>query len=130
MIMNKIKLIDTSKLVCHEKIDKARLDQLIGRLKKDGMLKKPVVVDRESLVILDGHHRYQAFCKLGIKKIPCFVVDYFDPKIKVNFRRKDVGNKLIKEIILLYIRLGKIFPYKTTRHIVNNRPIINSKLDL
>jgi hypothetical protein len=128
--MNDIVNIDIAELICHEKTSKVRLDELIRQIKRDKKLKKPVVVDRKTMVILDGHHRYQAFLQLGFKKIYCYLVNYFDEEIKVNFRRPDVKNKLIKEIILQKVRKGEVFPYKTTKHLLPYRPVINKKLDL
>jgi len=41
----------------HEETDPSRLEDLRRRILRDGVLKKPVLVDSKPLVILDGHHR-------------------------------------------------------------------------
>lgn len=43
----------------------------------------PIVVDRNSLTILDGHHRHQAAVILGLDKIPVILVDYLSEDIKI-----------------------------------------------
>ena len=79
-------------------------------------------------MVLDGHHRCHVFLRLGIPTIPCYLVDYFDDKITVTFRRADIKNKLLKEIILQKVAMGEVFPNKTTKHRLLNRPVVNQKL--
>ena len=72
--MIKIKLVDLSSLISHEKINKVRLSQVIRDITTAGCIKHPVVVDKKSRVILDGHHRFNALKKLGYKKTPDFFI--------------------------------------------------------
>jgi hypothetical protein len=121
----KVKLIQVDKLVCHERINKKRLHVVMEDLQRTKVLHTPVVVDRKTLLILDGHHRCQAFVQLGIKEIPCLMVNYFDTDIEVTFRRIDMKQVLFKEIVLRKATEGKLFPFKTTKHRLPDRPIIN-----
>jgi ParB-like chromosome segregation protein Spo0J len=66
------------------------------------------------LIILDGHHRVKAFKLLGIKKIPCFLVDYFSENVKLFSRKKLVS--VNKKSVIENALNGKLFPYKTTKH--------------
>lgn len=125
-----LSLIEVRKLVCHERVDKEKVDKLVEELRAKKILKKPVVVDRKTMVILDGHHRCKAFACLGIKKIPCLLVDYFDDSVELYFRRLEVRNRLMKEVVLSYALSGKLFPMKTTKHRIKNRFIINYKLNI
>ena len=79
-----IALIETDKLHDHEQINPNYLQKLIEQIKKDNELRYPIIVDKYSYVVLDGHHRYFALKALGCKKIPAFVVDYYSPEIKVD----------------------------------------------
>ncbi|GAG02374.1 unnamed protein product, partial [marine sediment metagenome] len=81
--MKVFSLVSINKLKSHEAVNKKHLDVLLGEIKKDGVLKHPVVVDRKTNVILDGHHRVTALKKLGIKKIPVYLVDYMNKEIRV-----------------------------------------------
>jgi len=65
---------------------------------------------------LDGHHRVQAFKLLGIKKIPCFLVNYFSDEIKLFNRRKNFN--ATKSGVVLRALDENLFPYKTTKHVL------------
>lgn len=127
---NTIQQLAICSLHFHEKVDEARVRTLMCRIVRDKMLKKPVVVDRATRMVIDGHHRCHVFLRLGIPTIPCYLVDYFDEKITVTFRRPDIKNKLLKEIVLQKVANGVVFPYKTTRHRLLNRPSINQPLPM
>jgi len=115
-----VSLINLSKLKEHERIDKNHLVKIKHLIEKSGVFKEPIIVDKDNLVILDGHHRFNSCKQLGLTKIPCVTVDYLnDPKIKVVTRRKEfVVNK--KNVIDM--GLGKkVFPAKTTKHYIPYR---------
>ena len=119
---NKITLIDINKLKRHEEINQRHLLEIFFRLKKDGLLKHPVVVDKKNFIILDGHHRVAALKQLGVNKIPSFLVNYQDKNIRVVLRRKEFFFEDIKQAVIDYCLKGKIFPSKTTKHLIKNRP--------
>ena len=119
---NKVVLLDINKLKPHEAVDKKRLAFLLERIKKDRYLKNPVVVEKKYLIILDGHHRVAGLKQLGVNKIPAYLVNYQSNNIKVTLRRKEFIFKDIKQAVIDYCLLGKIFPSKTTRHLIKNRP--------
>jgi hypothetical protein len=115
-----IKIIENSCLREHEQIRKGRLAKLLASIKKDGHVKNPIIVDRDSMVILDGHHRFNCLKCLGLKLCPVCLVDYRDCDIKVCPWRK--GEKITKEDVLNAGITGKKFTPKTSRHIIPNRP--------
>lgn len=86
----------------------------------------PVVVEKTNFVILDGHHRVKAFEFLGIKKIPCLLVDYFSEEIKVFQRRQEIS--VTKKTVLENALKGKLYPNKTTNHVLEKFRI-NFKLN-
>ena len=112
----KIKFIETKKLKPHEKINTARLAEVINSIKKKKTLFFPVVIEKSNLVILDGHHRVQAFKLLGIKKIPCFLVNYFSDEIKLFGRRNLI--KVNKKTVVERALTENLFPCKTTKHVL------------
>ena len=79
-----IALLNIADLKDHEHINENYLVELTRKIKEDKELKIPVVVDKHSNVVLDGHHRFYALQRLGCKRIPAFVVDYYNPDIKLN----------------------------------------------
>ena len=118
--MYNLKFIKISKLKQHEKIDKENFRNVKTAIIKSGMLKCPIIVDKFSLTVLDGHHRLNSLKKLGAKKIPCILVDYFrDPKIRVSSRRKNYV--ITKEKVVEKALKGRLFPSKTTKHSVPYR---------
>lgn len=119
---NKISFIEINKLKSHEMVCLKRLKQVKDDLLTKGYIKNPVVVDQKNNIVLDGHHRVAALKQLGANKIPAFLVDYQDKKIKVTLRRKEFVFKNIKETVISYCLQGKIFPSKTTRHLIKNHP--------
>ncbi len=78
-----IALIELDKLHDHEQIKQERLSDLIEEVKKDKEVKSPIIIDKYSNVVLDGHHRFYALKALGCKYAPAHVIDYYDPHIKV-----------------------------------------------
>lgn len=76
----------------------------------------PIVADREYLVILNGHHRYNALKKMGCKLVPVHLVDYFSPDVRLELWPESSVCKLNKmDVIKMGLGRG-VFPPKTTRH--------------
>lgn len=119
---DKVVLVDIDKLKIHEAVDKKKVEGLERQIKKDGFLKNPVVADKKTLVVLDGHHRLAALKKMGAKKIPVFLVDYKSNKVRVYLRRKKLMIKIIKEKVIEMGLSNRVFPFKTTRHLLSFRP--------
>lgn len=110
-----LEFVQISKLKPHEKITEGRLNAVIRDLKRDGVLWFPILVDNKDYIILDGHHRVEAFKRLGLKRILARLVDYDSLDIQVYPRRKNIP--ITKEIVRVKVRAGGIFPHKTTRHV-------------
>jgi ParB-like chromosome segregation protein Spo0J len=115
-------LVDIRKLKCHEKVDKNRLRKLQKNIEARKAIYKPIIVDRVSYVILDGHHRYTVLKQLGVRKVPVYFVDYLSPNVKVYLRRKNLQMKILKEAVIAMAKVKRVFPVKTTRHVIPNRP--------
>ena len=116
------KLLDINKLISHEMVCLKRLKEVKADLLLKGYIKNPVVVDRKNNIILDGHHRVAALRQLGASKIPAYLVDYQDERIRVTLRRKEFTFTNIKQAVIDYCLAGKIFPSKTTKHLIKGRP--------
>ncbi|WP_338599657.1 ParB N-terminal domain-containing protein [Sulfolobus tengchongensis] len=61
---------------------------------------KPIVVDENTHVILDGHHRYTAALRVSLPKIPVIYVDYKSPSIHVNVWYRKFSKPQMAKIIL------------------------------
>jgi len=105
-----------SSLKPHEEVDMIKVDELVYEFELGAKLMNPIVVARDVMVILDGHHRVAAYAKRGKKKISAIFVDYFADTVEVSLRRPKLMTQILKEIVVMRALLGKRFPRKTTRH--------------
>lgn len=124
----KITNIKISKIKEHEAVDKKHLKIIKKTIIDSGVFKEPIIIDKKTLVVLDGHHRLNSCRDLGFEKIPSIMVDYLaNKRIKVISRRNNIFiNK--KKVIEMGIS-GKVFPNKTTKHFIPGR-IKNLKIPL
>lgn len=120
-------ILEIEKLRSHEATDPEMLKKFVEEVRSDGALFKPILVDEETLVILDGHHRFEALKLLGCKRIPVYLVDYNDDDISVTTWPNAIVENITKKDI---IRMGlseNVYPPKTSRHVikgkVKDRPI-------
>ncbi|RLG50681.1 MAG: transcriptional regulator [Thermoproteota archaeon] len=113
-------LAPASALKPHEMILKPHLKELRSQIEDDGRIYMPIVVDRRSMTILDGHHRYAALTQLRAELVPALLVDYECPELEVHPRRIRVP--LSKRIVVEYSSKGLLFPPKTTRHVLPVEP--------
>jgi hypothetical protein len=122
--MPKAVLLELKKLKPHEHVQKSRVKELVEILKSEGRFTEPIVVEKNTFVILDGHHRVQALLKLGYTKVPAILIDYNSDGVKVYLRRNNLMTQIIKEFVLKTALAGEMMPIKTTRHEVK-RPKID-----
>jgi len=114
-------LVDRKELRPHEQVDDARIAELSAEITSDGVLRYPVIVDKGSMVILDGHHRVTVLTKLGCTFIPAYLVDYCNDGIQVASWRGSPSiagiSEITKETVVLAGLTGHLFSPKTSRHI-------------
>lgn len=109
-------LISLSTLKEHEEVEPVYLEKLRNQIKKDGVLKKPIVVDKNTKIILDGHFRFNVLKQLNYSKIPVFFVDYNSNDILVTSWRE--GEIVTKEDVIKAGLNGKKLPSKTSKHMI------------
>ena len=110
----RVDLVEVSELREHEEVDPRHLEALRAKIKADGVLKRPIVVDRTTHVILDGEHRFNALKQLGCTRVPLIFVDYNSPSIHVKaWRRQERLTK--QDVIEAGVTDRKLRP-KTSRH--------------
>jgi len=114
-----ITLVDVQKLLAHERTDHARFIEVCSQIRTQGVVRRPVIVDKDSRVILDGHHRVKALKELGAIKVPVLYVRYQDIGIRVYLRRKELLMDMVKQYVVERAKLHKLFPSKTTRHVIH-----------
>jgi len=92
-----IVLVELEGLNLHEEVDPGVLRRLLREIEEDEALWCPVIVDRESMVVLDGTHRVNALRTLGCKYVCAYFVDYSDPEIGVERWFRGIPQHLPKE---------------------------------
>jgi L-serine kinase (ADP) len=107
-------LVPIESLKEHERVDPAKVRDLIEHLRATGVSEEPIWVARGSHVILNGHHRYAALKALGARRVPAWVVDYDSDLVSLG--RWKEGPAISKEEVVRRARARDLFPVKTTRH--------------
>lgn len=79
-----IALVETERLLLHEETISRNLEAVLDDIKRSGVLKTPVIVDRDSFVVLDGMHRVEALRRLDCRFTCVCLVEYMSPEIKVD----------------------------------------------
>lgn len=109
-------LVETVSLRDHEEVIPDNLETRTSKLLSKGFY-KPIIVDRGSMVILDGHHKWTAAKSLGLARVPVIMVDYLvDEGVLVDVW-PDCGKESITKTEVLEMGVsGDVFPPKTSRH--------------
>jgi hypothetical protein len=98
----KLSLESISRLKLHEQVLPEFLKNLKKTLLDDKVVRDPVMVDERTLVVLDGMHRVVALRELGYSYVPCCLIDYMLPSIKLGaWYRVVTGNMSITDIVKL-----------------------------
>ncbi|OGH55883.1 MAG: hypothetical protein A3G34_00225 [Candidatus Lindowbacteria bacterium RIFCSPLOWO2_12_FULL_62_27] len=101
----------------HEQVIPERLARVTEIITREQCVDIPVVVDEKTRVILDGHHRYNTLMRLGAKKVPVLLIDYFDESLITVVARPESGLPGITKQEVIDMGLSdKVFKPKTTRH--------------
>lgn len=115
-IMRRFALIDIGSLRIHEEVKGGKAGHLVRHMRRSRALPSPLLVDAQSNVILDGHHRFHACRELGCKRVACILVDYLqDPSITVEPRKP--GFLVTKEEVVRRGMAGEPYPPKTSKHV-------------
>jgi hypothetical protein len=93
--------------------NKERTKALARKIFTENYWTRPLLVESNHLVIMDGHHRHQAAMMLNLMTIPCIMLSYESPYLEVSsWRNKPIS----KEEIIHAGLTGKLLEYKSTRH--------------
>ena len=112
----KVYIAPISILHPHEAVNENHLNLVMRELITCRYIKYPIVVDARTLTILDGHHRVEAFKKLGVDFIPIFLIDYAQDYVEVYPLRKEIPVSKIGVLDKAVFKKS-LYPPKTTRHV-------------
>ena len=111
-------VVELRRLHGHERIRPALLKELTEQIRRDGFLKRPILVAARDFVILDGHHRAEAIRSLGCTKIPVYLVDYESDFVSLATWPDATVVVVSKKEVIRRGLTKDLFPPKTTRHTV------------
>ncbi|MCE7734989.1 MAG: hypothetical protein GPJ54_08940 [Candidatus Heimdallarchaeota archaeon] len=77
----KVELVELSQLIPHEMTIEHALEAFKYAVQFDGVVRHPIVLDKSSNLILDGHHRHAGLLALGFKYAPAILIDYMDESL-------------------------------------------------
>ncbi len=112
-----VSLVPVEWLKAHEEIRVRARDKLLDMTKRWGGFTKPLVVDKKTGSLLDGHHRYSVACLLNLTSVPAICVDYlFDETIIVETWPNSDYEEITKKDVVDMCLSDDLFPPKTSRH--------------
>ena len=114
-LIKDVKMIDIDLLNPHEKIIEKKKISLVKFIKsyENYYIISSIVCCHETLLVIDGHHRYFALKELGFKKVPVTLIDYKSDSI-----RTGIMNPLDKKFIVDVGKSSTLLEPKSTEHAV------------
>lgn len=112
-----ISAIDIALLKPHEAFDPVHVNNLVRIINFDNVWTSFVLIDLSRFIILDGHHRFAAAKLLGLRRVPCFCVDYDDDSVIVESWRADL--QVTKGDVVHAAVTNSLMEIKTSKHSLN-----------
>ncbi len=124
----RIRLLSPSDIIPHEGVEVPRVEGLVKDIGRRGVLLKPIIVDAETGLLVDGHHRLEALKRLGARVVPAVLIDYVVDVRRVVVRRPEAlglngsrepvfeGDELLQLRDFL-VSMPGLLPPRTTYHI-------------
>ena len=112
-----ITLVDLKRVLPTEEVNPDFVDTLAAGIAASGVWTHPLLVESDSLAVLDGHHRLAAAKRIGLRSVPALSVSYSDPRVHVESWRP--GPARTPAEIIARARAGRLLPYKSTRHVTD-----------
>ena len=113
----KVELVPLEVLRPHEQILLKKVDQLEKMTHRWNAYTKPLLIDRATGTILDGHHRYNVAQRLELLCVPCVLIDYLeDSLIELDVWPNCGRDKVTKNEVIQAALSGNLFTPKTSRH--------------
>ena len=108
-------------LLPHEQVEDKQVDKLERMTLRWKAYTKPLLVDRKTGTILDGHHRAEVAKRMELQCLPCVLVDYLeDDRVTLTVWPNCGRDTLEKEEVVEAALAGELFPPKTSRHLLSD----------
>ena len=110
-----IVLLAPHRLLPTEDFIEERVLQVGRDIIDEGVWRQPILVERTSLIIMDGHHRREFARRHLFAYVPCLLLDYS----QVELRSWRTEFDLLPEDVIARGVQRRLYPAKTTRHVVH-----------
>jgi glycerol-3-phosphate cytidylyltransferase len=112
-------IADVAKLRPHERTDPERVKEIQKDLLHTNLIQKAITVDRQTKVIINGQHRFQALRDFGFKKVPVFYVDYLED-LSITFAESSI---IREKAQIVSAGLGQeLLPLGSALHLIAGDP--------
>jgi len=112
-----VELVPLEVLRPHEQVIERKVDQLERMTHRWNAYTKPLLLDRTTGTILDGHHRYQVAQRIDLQCVPCVLIDYLeDDAIELDLWPNSGRDSISKQDVVDAALSGKLMRPKTSRH--------------
>jgi hypothetical protein len=108
-----IEFVDVATLRHIEGHSARRVTWLAKKIQTEGVWTKPVVLDREHHLVMDGQHRMEVARRLGLAVVPALIYDYTEVEV---WSLRPGHYSVSAEEITARALCGDIYPYKTAKH--------------
>ncbi|MBZ0113163.1 MAG: hypothetical protein K8J08_11920 [Thermoanaerobaculia bacterium] len=108
-----VELVDPASLRHIEGYSVRRVEWLRAKILEEELWTKPVALDTDHNLVLDGQHRMEVALSLGLSRLPAVRFNYASVEVwslrpkKYSFGWDDVVRRVLG---------GEIYPYKTVKH--------------
>lgn len=123
----KVELVEVEDLKHIESYSKRRVEWLKEKILNEQIWNKPLALDTQHALVMDGQHRMEVARALKLKRVPAIKFTYADVEIwSLRPGKYEFDWKMITERALS----GDIYPYKTVKHrFPIDLPVISYSLD-
>jgi hypothetical protein len=119
-------ILSPQRLIPTEETDARRVDEVHGIISMAGCWTVPIIVEKDALFVMDGHHRLEVAFRLGLRAVPTVLLDY--RSVRVEAWR--AGETITPAAIYDMAHSRRKFPIKTTRHtFLDELPACDVSLD-
>lgn len=110
----RIALVPLAAIRQTEEVDELALKTLTQKIARERRWTDPIWLERRSLAVMDGNHRLNTARHLGLRRVPCLLLDYGLVQLRVECWT--TGRPLDGSSVISAGLSGNLLPHKSTRH--------------
>lgn len=115
-----LRFISPRELLPHEEVENDNVTNIICNIKSSRKWIWPIIVEADSLVVMDGHHRRAAAVSMKLSAVPCIMLSYNIVAVR-SMRQEYI---CAPNLIIANGKARNLYPPKTTKHEFPKLPIM------